>query len=330
MLFALIIGLGRFYKNYSQFAEIYNHNIYLGTSGWSPTNALIGQVAFAFFAFSIACFILIGGALLVEEYKTAGTFLSLGFVTYGIYEIILSVALNSITLTGNPSYLLEGILFAVTGALSILAVKSTESAKGYVIGLVASIIALITVLTVGYSNFSPTETLDAYSLMWKYIVSAIEFSNYRYPLAVLGGSTIILSIIILIVILLSSIKSEGYSYSMISNILSSFLVISGILGLYISVAYNYGLFLSGVSRVLGSSQLLDTSIPILLGIGFPLLLILGIASLQTFQTSLPLKPKVKPKPVGVVVSEKKREEEEEEALEEAIEEIDIEDLDLEL
>ena len=326
MLFAIIIGLGQFYKDYYQFAEIYNHNIYLGTSGWSSTNALLGHLAFTFFAISIASFILIGGALLIEEYGAAGTLFSIGFITFGIYEIILSLALNSLSLVNRPAYILEGVLFLVTGALTLLAVRSFETVKGYVIGLVASIIALITILTIGYSNFSPTQPLDVYTLMWKYIVSAIEYSNYRYPLTVLGGSTTILSAFILILILISSIKSEGYAYSMISNILSSFLMISAILGLYISVAYNYGLFLTGISRVLGQSQLLNSSIPILLGVGFTLLLILGVASLQSIQASLPVTPKAKPKPVGVVVSEKRGEEEEEEE----IEEIDIEDLDLEL
>ncbi|MGQ4891352.1 MAG: hypothetical protein ACP6IP_02585 [Candidatus Njordarchaeia archaeon] len=330
--FSMVIGLGIFYKDYSNFAETYNHNMYLQTPGWSPTNAMIGHVAFAFLALALSAFLLLGIALLLENVDASLYLFSIGFILYGLYELVLSVALNSVNLVGKPIYMLEGILFLILGGFAFFVSKKRDSDKVYLLSIVGVVIAFVVVWFIGYSNVVPTK-VSAYDQFWEFTVGSIWYSSQKLPLAIFGGPTLLASLFLLLIAFVFAHKEESFLDNGYSVALSGLGALSGLLGYYLSIVGNYGSTFIAIKKVLHVDMALESSFPIFLGISiFAMLVCAFIVFVLEFGGVFVGAVGGPPGPeeaLGVVVKEKKKGKKEE-AVEEDIGEIDIEDLDLEL
>ena len=327
--FSMIIGLGTFYRDYAYFAEAYNHNMYLGTPGWSPTNAMIGHIAFIFFALALSAFIILGVTLLLENFDASLYLFSSGFLLYGLYEILLSVALNSVNISGKPSFLVEGILFIILGGFLFFLTKKRDSESIYILSIIGVIIAFIVVWFVGYSNVVASKP-TLYDQLWEFTIGSIVYASHKLPLAIFGGPTLLASLFMLFIGFIFAHREGSYLDSGYAVALSGLAGFVGLLGFYLALIENYGSAFFAIAKLLHVNVSAEASFPIFLGVSIFAMLICGflVFTLEFGGVfggvgGAAAGPE---EALGVVVKEKKGKKE---AAEE-IGEIDIEDLDLEL
>ena len=329
VIIGLPLGVSIFYGDYMEFAEIYNQHIANGDPGWSGQNSLYGQLALLFLAISIVAFLSISLFLLLEEERKAGYAAVFGFATYGIYEIVMSAAINSLEFS-IKSLTTAGVFFIISSILIFVSVWKSDIDKAPLLYFVSLLVVLLTWWYHGYRVYTAVDPGNYYGIFWLSTLKALGESFGVFPFALMGGIAAPVILIGLMAMSILAYRAGDVTDSLFGSIIGFFLVISYIIGASVTIVGNINYFESALNYINPDLDFaaLYSIFSVFFGIMFLAFLFIGTYSLYDYLTSAPAvyrEKAVKPKPVGVIVKAEKPEEEE---LEEAIEEIDIDDLDL--